>query len=171
MSANSSLFKAAGQAARAAAAPSMWSRAEPFAIGDRIDHLAGEEWYPATVTEYTPKGQPTPWRVGFDYEGGGSGAVMLDDEFNHVRFVHFRIGDTVLHESGGEWYPATVTAYTGQGQPTPWRVEFEYDSGGVGAVMLDDEFNTVVRAAKPEPEPEPEPEPSLKTVCLMTPRA
>ena len=142
----------------------MWSaeRTEPFAVGDRIDHLVNHEWHPAVVVDYTPKGQPTPWRVEFEYDEGGAGAVLLDDAFNQVRFVHFRVGDAVLHESDGMWCPATVTSYTGQGESSAWRVEFEYDEGGFASVFLDDAFNTVVRAKrdarKSQPHPEPEPQ-------------
>eukprot|EP01043_Picozoa_sp_COSAG02_P031755 COSAG02_NODE_2087_length_9877_cov_286.163939_1_plen_2544_part_00 len=160
------MLRAAGRAVRAASNAGMWSaeRTEPFAIGDRIEHLLSHEWHPAIVVEYTPKGQPTPWRVAFEYDEGGMGAVLLDDAFNEVRFVPFRVGDAILHESDGKWYPATVTSYIGQGEASPWQVEFEYDEGGFGSVLLDDAFNTVVRAKRDEPEsdpdrqPEPEPE-------------
>ena len=67
-----------------------------------------------------------------------------------------------MHETGGSWYPATVTAYVPKGQPTPWRVAFDYDDGGAGAVLLDDELHSVRRAPKKAPDPkkaEPEPEP------------
>ncbi len=168
--AGQTLLRAAGQAVRAASNAGMWSaeRTEPFAIGDRIEHRLSHEWHPATVVDYTPKGQPTPWRVEFEYDEGGTGAVLLDDDFNQVRFVHFRVGDAVLHESGGKWYPATVTSYTGQGEVSPWGVEFEYDEGGFGSVLLDDAFGTVVRAKNEEPKPDreqqPEPDPEAQGV-------
>ena len=80
-------MRAASMAARASANPTMFSRDEPFHVGDRIDHRVGggDEWWPAIVREYTAQGQATPWRIAFDYEGGGSGAVLLDDELNKVR--------------------------------------------------------------------------------------
>ena len=138
-----SRLRSAGQATRAGVNPSMWSaeRSEPFAIGDRIDHLVDHEWHPAVVFDYTPKGQPEPWRVEFKYDAGGTGAVLLDDAPNQVRFGHFRVGDTIMHESGCEWLPAMVTAYTGQGEESASRVEFEYDERGFASVFLDDACN------------------------------
>ena len=118
-------MRAASMAARAAGNPSMFSRDEPFHVGDRIDHLVrspgGDDWMPAVVRVYTPrkaKEDPRWW-------------------------AKIQVGDTIMHEgaTGGAWSPATVTLYMPRDQPTPWRVEFDYEgSGAHGAVLLDDEL-------------------------------
>jgi ankyrin repeat protein len=117
-----------------------------YKVGDRIDVLFEGRWHEATINEYTAPGQSEPWRVGFVYdEGGAMGAVMLDSDSDRVRRAHYRVGDRIHVDAkeDGRWYDATVTGYTPQGLSQPWRVQFDFDTEGYGAVMLDDEYHRV----------------------------
>ena len=49
-----------------------------------VEHKDGKH-YQAIVTSYTAQGLPEPWRLGFKFQGGGAGALMLDDSFHLVR--------------------------------------------------------------------------------------
>jgi hypothetical protein len=57
-----------------------------FREGDRIsvEHTDGQR-YSGTVNSYTPQLENEAWRVGFNFDEGGSGAAFLDDDFGKVR--------------------------------------------------------------------------------------
>ena len=74
----------------------LWQRDE---LVDEYQETVGEpfhpgDWYPATVTSYSARSDAEPWRVAFHYDGGGAGAMMLDDDFNRVRVLQRSTGDS-----------------------------------------------------------------------------